>query len=66
MALKYHSATHNIVFIFEQQSLAFSEDSLSAKNMNVRPGGRRPVTYITVWNGQRQDMVDIEMGCQKG
>ena len=66
-ALKYPSATHNIVFIFDQGSnhSPFSEVSLNARRMNVRPGGKQAVMRTTMWNGQRQDMVDSN-GAPKG
>lgn len=53
---KYPSDNRTIVWLFDHSSShrAFANDTLNAKNMNVRPGGRQPVIQDTTWTGQTQ------------
>ena len=64
--IKYPTATHNIVFLFDQSSghTAYAEYSLNANKMNVNPGGSQPKLRDTMWNGCVQHMV--QNGVAKG
>ena len=63
----YPSASHTIVWIFDQSSChrAFSDDALNVRRMNVRPGGAQPAMRDTVWGRRVQRMV-MDDGTPKG
>ena len=49
--LIYPSASHTIVWIFDQSSChrAFSDNALNVQRMNVRPGGTQSAMRDRVW-----------------
>ena len=49
--LIYPSASHTIVWIFDQSSChrEFSDNALNVHRMNVRPGGAQPAMRDGVW-----------------
>ena len=65
--VKYASYQYNVIWFFDHSSghTAFAEDALNASRMNVRPGGKQPVMYDTIYNGKLQKMV-LADGTPKG
>ena len=54
---KYPHAQALFLFDNAPSHKKYSEDSLNADRMNVRPGGKQPRLRDTVFNGQTQSMV---------
>ena len=55
----YPAANRTFVWLFDQQSchIAFADDALNARRMNVRPGENQPQMSDTVWGRKAQRMV---------
>ena len=56
-----HSGKH-LVFLYDQSSVHKKRgtDSLNAKKLNLKPGGKQPKMYETIWNGVVQLLVFLD------
>jgi len=56
--IKYPVQFYDVFGFFDQSSghTAFADNALTAKKMNVKPGGAQPNLRDTVWNGRVQNM----------
>ena len=58
---------YRLVWIFDHSSChgAYADDALNAYKMNVKPGGKQPAMWNTIWRGKEYSMV-FNLGIPKG